>query len=115
MCEEFLTILTARQEEHWPWTEKRVPDLGAFCHPLYSTFSAFRGFSQGVHQDQHDSAVSTLVNFGQHAILELPEYGRKVSLQPLDITLIRTNTTYHRTSAHPAYTDMDIDDIHGGL
>jgi len=88
-----------------------IPELDTYCHPLYSTLSPFRGFSDGLHKDNNDSAVSVLVNFGQHAILELPEYGKKVQLQPFDIIFLRTNTVYHRTSPHPSYKRMKIDHL----
>jgi len=81
--------------------------MDTYCHPLYSTISPFRGFSDEVHKDSQDAAVSILVNFGQHAILELPEYGCKVMLQPFDTVFLRTNAIYHRTSRHLSYTDQD--------
>lgn len=85
--------------------------MDTICHPLYSTFSPFRGFSDCLHCDQQDAAVSILINFGQHAILELPEYRCKVELQPLDVIFLRTNTVLHRTSCHPAYPQTNDGDL----
>ncbi|SAM86105.1 uncharacterized protein UBRO_20961 [Ustilago bromivora] len=47
-----------------------------------------------------DSAISILLNFGQHAVLELPDYNIKLELQLLDIVQFRSNIVYHKTTQH---------------
>lgn len=111
MNPQFLTILERRQQEHWPWLAQQVPGLEKYCHPLFSTYSPFCGVSGTVHVDSSDTEVSILVNLGQHAILELPAYGRKVELQPLYVVFLQTKSHPHRTTPHPAYRKLDIDKL----
>lgn len=103
LCDAFRQELIDRSNEHFPWAVDRVPGLDKHCHTLYSTISAFQGFSGKSHKDHKDADVSILVNFGQHAILELRHYNCQVVLQPLDIVVFLSNSIYHRTIQHPAH------------
>ncbi|CCF52820.1 uncharacterized protein (C-terminal fragment), partial [Ustilago hordei] len=85
---------------HYPWVKEHVAGYDKFCHPLYLTFVPFRGFTIEDHTDMADSAISILLNFGQHAVLKLPDYNIKLGLQPLDIVLFRSNVVYHKTTQH---------------
>ncbi|SYW80737.1 uncharacterized protein UBRO2_03951 [Ustilago bromivora] len=57
-------------------------------------------FTIGDHTNMADSAISILLNFGQHAVLELPDYNIKLELQLLDIVQFRSNIVYHKTTQH---------------
>ena len=105
LCDAFRSELVERSQEHFPWAAKQVKGLDTFCHSLYSTFSPFQGFSGNPHIDNDDADVSILVNLGQHAILELPEYNCQVVLQPLDVVFFLSNSVYHRTYQHQAHQD----------
>ncbi|SAM85391.1 uncharacterized protein UBRO_13548 [Ustilago bromivora] len=100
LCDEFAAILHQRESIHYPWVKEHVAGYDKFCHPLYSTFVPFRGFTIGHHTDMADSAISILLNFGQHTVLKLPEYNIKLELQPLDIVLFCSNVVYHKTTQH---------------
>ncbi|CCF49124.1 uncharacterized protein UHOR_13548 [Ustilago hordei] len=100
LCDEFAAILHQQESIHYPWVKEHVAGYDKFCHPLYLTFVPFRGFTIGDHTDMADSAISILLNFGQHAVLELPDYNIKLELQPLDIVLFCSNIVYHKTTQH---------------
>lgn len=60
-----------------------------------------KGFETASHVDEREADPSILVNFGQHAILELLDYNSKVKLQPLDIVVFSANRIRHRVVQHP--------------
>ncbi|SPO22252.1 uncharacterized protein UTRI_00930 [Ustilago trichophora] len=109
LCDTFRSELQERMDVHFPWAEKQVDDLDRYCHPLYSTISPFLGFSSNVHKDVKDADVSILVNLGQHALLQLPEYGIAVELQPQDIVMFLSNSVEHLTVQHPAHVKARSD------
>lgn len=106
LCESFRQTLKDRMLIDSPWAAKQIPGLDILCHPLYTTVSAFQGFSSTPHCDTMDADVSMLMNFGQHALLELPEYGCKVVLQPLDIVFFLSNAVLHCSKPHQAHVDL---------
>ena len=73
MCKEFDAILCDSIHVHWLWVTDQVADAGVYCHPLYTAFSPFCRFSDSVHREATNLAILILVNFDQHAILELPK------------------------------------------
>jgi len=109
LCDVFRHELLERQAVHFPWACKQVRGLDDLCHSLYATISPFNGFSGTSHVDDEDADVSILVNFGQHAVLELRHYNCQIVMQPLDIVVFLSNSIYHRTLQHQAHVDAKKD------
>ena len=109
LCDAFRSELEERINVHFPWANKQIEGLERYCHLLYSTISPFLGFSGNVHVDDKDADVSILVNFGQHALLQLPEYGCAVVLQPLDTVFFLSNSVHHLTAQHQAHIKRGSD------
>lgn len=107
LCDEFRRILQDRRSIHFPWAEKWIAGLAGYCHPFYTTFVPFRGFTGGLHKDKADTPLSILIHFGQHAVLHLPRYDAKVELQPLDIVFFRSCELEHKVTQHQSYVNAN--------
>lgn len=103
LCSEFRRKLEDRMKIHFPWAAKQIPGLEDTCHPLYSTFSTAQGFTRTSHMDYEDANIAVLMNFGQHALLELRHYNCQLLLNPLDMVFFDSSAIYHRTLQHPAH------------
>ncbi|SPO20930.1 uncharacterized protein UTRI_00407 [Ustilago trichophora] len=97
----FQDKLGQRIQFDFPWAAQKCPGLDEVCQPFYSTIVPIKGFETASHVDEREADPSILVNFGQHAILELLEYNSKVELQPLDIVIFSANRIRHRVVQHP--------------
>lgn len=70
-------------------------------HPWWTTVAFFTSFPAegGVHCDDTDCIPSLLFNFGEAALLALPEFGVSVCIEPLTVVLLNSRTYFHQTLA----------------
>lgn len=74
-----------RARSHFPWLQGRITGLNSICHAFYSTFTPTKGFDDDINKEEDEASPTVLLNFGQHALFDLPQYNCAIELQPLDI------------------------------
>ncbi|SJX60391.1 uncharacterized protein (C-terminal fragment), partial [Sporisorium reilianum f. sp. reilianum] len=109
--------LLHRSRSHFPWVAELIPRLGELCHPFYSTFTPSKGFDtsdedghghgHGEDQENEQSSPSLLINFGQHALLELADYNCSIELQPLEVVVYCTEKVKLKAVQHPLCAGSD--------
>ncbi|SPO20015.1 uncharacterized protein UTRI_00407_B [Ustilago trichophora] len=109
LCDDFRLKLYHRIKYGFPWTAKWAPGVDRICQPFYSTFTPRKGFDAHSKIDEEDADPSILVNFGQHALLELPDYNCTVELQPLEIVVFAASHLRYRTRPHPKCQEAGLD------
>lgn len=84
------TFETHKLAYEWLLDQEFAPAARHICHPMFSTFTPFQGFSGNMHPDRSDTEYSFLINFGAKCLLSLGPYQLKVDLQPFDIVFFDT-------------------------
>jgi len=85
----------------WLKSQECSAEVVHLAHPMYCTFSPFKGFSNKAHVDKADGNFTMLVNFGASCNLVLDDYKIKVNMQPFDVVFFHSNRLKHRTEAVP--------------
>lgn len=99
--EQVRNKLLKRPAEDFPWAERKIDGLAEVCQKFYSTFSVKKGFAYGSDDIWEVDDPTVLINFGDHAILELNDYDCQIELQPLDVVVFKREIK-HRFVRHPA-------------
>jgi hypothetical protein len=94
----FQANLARRAQQPLQWLKDCLSDKATrTLHPWYTTIAFFDTFSPGSHRDTRDETPSVLFNFGSSMYLEIPEYGVKITVNPLDVVILNSRTYSHRT------------------
>ncbi|ETS61319.1 hypothetical protein PaG_04538 [Moesziomyces aphidis] len=94
----FQANLASRAQQPLQWLKDCLSDKATrTLHPWYTTIAFFATFSPGSHRDTRDETPSVLFNFGSSMYLEIPEYGVKITVNPLDVVILNSRTHSHRT------------------
>lgn len=100
LCDKYRTKLTGRSKIAFPWACDRIGWLEKTCLPFYTNFATSKGFDAAPQVDKEDADPSIMVNFGQHALIELIDYNHQVELQPLDVVFFSANQLKYRMIQH---------------
>ncbi|CBQ67755.1 hypothetical protein sr11705 [Sporisorium reilianum SRZ2] len=111
LSNKFREKLIHRSRSHFPWVVEHIPRLSGLCRPSYSTFTPSKGFDSSA-EDEEDSdgklsSPAILVNFGQHALLELAEYNCSIELQLLEVVVFCTDKVTMKAVQHPLCAGSD--------
>lgn len=81
------------------WLAGYFGNAVGLLHNWWTTVAFFIGFAEkdGVHIDKEDCVPSLLFNFGEDALLALPQFGISIRVPPHSIVLLNSHTYYHRT------------------
>ncbi|EST09967.1 hypothetical protein PSEUBRA_000367 [Kalmanozyma brasiliensis GHG001] len=108
LCARFRAQLQERSDTHFPWVAEEVPGLKHLCLPQYSNLKPKKGFSSSPDSTKEEASPFIMINFGQHAFLELAEYNCSLELQPLDIVLYDPDKVTAQAVKHSQRVDPSL-------